>query len=746
MEVAQIERSLTDQPQFTLANHDVFPESDASILLYGADNRKGVVAIEPAGPYEVEIFFADGWKKRWSERHVSRPWAIVRSTRGLEERADVEITPLRGPHPFNRLVSFETWAGWRQAGMSEARRNGNAICPGTFASQYQFRTGTTMFQGMTYGQIRRLQLDIETTTLDPAEDDAGIIMIALKQGTFEKVLVRTGTEFQLLEELNEVIRKLDPDVIEGHNIYAFDIPYIIARAMKLGVDLKWGRNKGNPNVRTEGRQQVAYVHGRQVIDTLVQVQRFDIAGNLTRYGLKDVINQLGLEREDREFIAGDAIRAAWESGDHERLAKYALDDVRDVDALSRLIMPNEFYQTQMVPMSYQQCAMAGTGRKIDDLMIRGYLCALHSIPAPRRPEPFPGGYVEVLHTGVYKPVVKCDVESLYPSIMLRESIRSRNDLLAAFPIMLRDLRQRRFDAKRRSQDPAEKDRAMWDGLQGGFKILINSFFGYLGFNRGHFNDYDSARQITLEGQRLIQLIVSELEKADAMPIEVDTDGVYFVPPKSVQGKDAEVAFVHHVGESLPDGITLAHDGSYAAMLSLKKKTYALLTTDGNLRVTGSSLRSRPLEPCFREFIADTAKSLMNDDLNGARERYFSLAEDIRNQTLPIEAITQTHRPRESTINSRVKLKRLLDSAPGAWKFGERVGVYEHESGGYEFAENYRKDANATALLDRLKDVIERFRGALESDAVFDAAFPRITPLTDMEAARNQKPVEQLGLF
>ncbi len=729
-----------------LADRETFVESDASILLYGADNRKGVVAIEPAGPYEVEVFFADGWKKRWSERHVSRPWAIVRNTRGLEQRPDIELTPLRGEHQFGTLASFETWTSWRQAGMGEARRNGEAICPGTFPAQYQFRTGTTMFQGMSYGQIRRLQLDIETTTLDPAADDAGIIMIALKQGTYEQVLVRTGTEAQLLEQLNDVLRKLDPDVIEGHNIYAFDIPYIISRAMKLGVDLKWGRNKGNPGVRSEGRQQVAYVHGRHVIDTLVQVQRFDIAGNLTRYGLKDVINQLGLEREGREFIAGDAIREAWEQGDHDRLAKYALDDVRDVDALSRLIMPNEFYQTQMVPMSYQRCALAGTGGKIDDLLIRNYLCALHSIPAPMSTEPFPGGYVEVLHTGVFRPVVKCDVESLYPSIMLREGIRSRNDVLAAFPIMLKDLRQRRIDAKRRSQDPAETDHAMWDGLQGGFKILINSFFGYLGFGRGHFNDFDAARQITLEGQRLIQLIVKELESADATPIEVDTDGVYFVPPESIRGTKAEIAFVHKIGESLPEGITLAHDGSFAAMLSLKQKTYALLTEDGSLRVTGSSLRSRALEPCFREFISETARSLMTDDLDGARDRYFALAEAIREQSLPIDAITQTIRPRQSTINSRVKLKRLLDSAPGAWSFGERIGVYEHESGGYEFAENYRRDANVTALLDRLKDVIERFRGSLESDAVFDASFPRITPTTDMEAARNQKPVQQLGLF
>lgn len=716
------------------------------MLLYGADHRKGIVAIEPAGQYEVEIFFAEGWKKRWSERHVSKPWAVVRDASRFSGVADIDVTSLRGPHPFNTLLSFQTWSGFRNAGMSEARRNGTAICPATFAAQYQFRTGTTMFQGMTFGEVRRLQLDIETTTLDPAEPDAGVIMIALKQGTFEEVLVRTGTEEKLLEELNDIIQKLDPDVIEGHNIYAFDIPYLLARAIQLGVDLKWGRNKGVPTVRSEGRQQAAYVHGRHVIDTLVQVQRFDIAGNLTRYGLKDVVEQLGLTREGREFIAGDAIREAWEQGDHARLARYALDDVRDVDMLSKLIMPNEFYQTQMVPMSYQQCAVAGTGRKIDDMMIRGYLTAQHSVPEPMRPEPFPGGYVEVLHTGVFKPVVKCDVESLYPSIMLREGIKSRNDVLAAFPIMLRELRDRRITAKHRSQDPFEQDRAMWNGLQGGFKILINSFFGYLGFNRGHFNDFDAARRITLEGQRLIQQIVRELEEAGATPIEVDTDGVYFVPPEAVRGEEAENAFINRIGSTLPEGINLAHDGSFAAMLSLKQKTYALLEQDGSLKLTGSSLRSRALEPMFRDFIGEVARSLMTNDLEVTKDRYFALAEAIRDQTLPIQAISQTVRPRESTLKSRVKLQKLLDEHPTRWKFGERIALYEHESGGYAFSDDYASDANVGALLDRLSDVMERFREAVNDDAVFDAMFPPITPRTDMDTARNLKPVQQLGLF
>lgn len=658
----------------------------------------------------------------------------------------MDIVELRGPHPYRFLAAFQTWDGWRQAGMPEARRTGAAVCPATFASQYQFRTGTTLFKGMSYPEVRRLQLDIETTTLDPEDPDAAIIMVALKQAEFEQVLIRHATEEALLDELNRIIQRLDPDVIEGHNLYAFDIPYILSRARKLGIQLRWGRNKGAPSLREEGRQMVAYVHGRHVIDTLIQVQRFDIAGNLTRYGLKDVVEQLGLTRDDRVFVAGSDIRAMWEAGDHDRLARYALDDVRDVDDLSRLIMPNEFYQTQMVPLGYQQCALAGTGRKIDDVMIRAYLAAQHSIPAPMQTEPFPGGYVQLLQTGVINRVVKADVESLYPSIMIRNSIRSRNDVLHAFPAMLRDLRNRRIGAKRRSQDPNEPDRAMWDGLQGGFKILINSFFGYLGFGRGHFNDFDAAKQITLEGQSLIQQVVKSLRDAGASPIEVDTDGVYFQPPDSVSGLDDEIAFVRKIGANLPEGIGLAHDGSFRSMLSLKQKTYALLDHQNKLTLTGSSLRSRALEPCFREFISQAAKGFLEEDIDRVKAAYFSLAEAIRDQQLPIEDISQTIRPRQRTVGSRPKLAALLEQYPHRWSYGERISIYERSDGELAFAEDYAQDANVDALLGRLKDVIDRFRTAINDDAMFDALFPRISTRTNLDAAKSVEPTRQLGLF
>ena len=49
-------------------------------------------------------------------------------------------------------------------------------------------------------------------------------------------------EGELLERVTARIGELDPDVIEGHNLFNFDLPYMVARADRHGVPLTWGRD------------------------------------------------------------------------------------------------------------------------------------------------------------------------------------------------------------------------------------------------------------------------------------------------------------------------------------------------------------------------------------------------------------------------------------------------------------------------------------------------------------------------
>src|SRR5581483_9684072 len=59
---------------------------------------------------------------------------------------------------------------------------------------------------------------------------------------------------------------------------------------------------------------------------------------------------------------------------------------------------------------------------------------------------------EVRAVGVYNRVVKADVESLYPSLMLTHHIGPASDSLGIFLPGLRDLTLRRLEAKRRAAE------------------------------------------------------------------------------------------------------------------------------------------------------------------------------------------------------------------------------------------------------------------------------------------------------
>jgi DNA polymerase elongation subunit (family B) len=500
------------------------------------------------------------------------------------------------------------------------------------------------------------------------------------------------------------------------------------------VPLPWGRD-GSEIHTGHGRRRYkfgvqtpdfrpTYIHGRHIIDTLHQVQRYDVGGTLEQYGLKFVIRALGLERNNRTFVEGKDIAHTWHT-DPQRLLSYALDDVRDVRALSDLVVPTEFYQTQVLPYSFQDAALSGTGEKINALMVGFYLRRGLAIPRPRPPKDFGGGYTRLLADGIFKRVVKADVESLYPSIMLSNQIRPTTDTENAFLPMLEHLTHRRIEAKANFQKAKDDtERTYWNGLQSSYKILINSFYGYLAYGRANFNDYDAAEKVTVLGQKIAQHIVDQLKHHHAQIIEVDTDGVYFVAPPQIHTETEERQLIEEISATLPKGIRLSHDGRYQGMISLKAKNYILFDYNNHLIIKGSSLRSRRDERVFRQFIVDIASLLIHGQLEKASETYLTLARKLQESKIPPEEFCRWERITEKTF-SNPNLKRLSDAAKN-YKIGDKIAIYQRKDGSLAHIETYNNDEDQTYLLRRLHDMASRFQ-TLFNEAVFRRLFPLVQP-------------------
>ncbi len=734
-------------------------------LLFGDPTEASIVAVEVASPREVEVFKRHPDKGLTRERRPIRLFVLLAESQFLKDfRGPLQAVPLEGDFRFRHLIMFDSLDVLEAAKRHLRRTSGKA--PGSPDAPYFVLTdpieqhlmlsGMTFFMGLEFGDLRRLQVDIETY-ISPgfefpsaAREGDRVIAIAVADSSgFERVLSGADMdERTMLEELVRIVRERDPDVIEGHNLFRFDLEYLEARARRHGVKLRLGRDSSELRARPSRLQiagrVIAYrrydIYGRSIIDTWILAQHYDIASReLEGFGLKQLAQHFRLADDERVYIDASRVSDYFHDQPGE-LLRYALDDARETGALAELLSPSYFVQAQIFPYSYQNTVLRGNATKIDALMMRAYLAAGNSIPAPNEPAEVAGGYTEIRRCGVARNVLHCDVTSLYPSLMLEYRHRPGNDRLGVFLKMLADLRSFRVQAKSLAQELQSAARRNMEALQQTFKILINSFYGYLGFSLGRFNDFAEANAVTRRGRELIQRAVAELEAQGAAVIEVDTDGIYFVAPFSLDNEAAADALLEKLAATMPAGIRLEIDGRYTAMFSYKMKNYVLLDEAGEMTIRGSGLKSRGLQRFQRRFMEDLFRLMLEErrgevpalyaDYRRRLERHeIGIADLMKSETLADsldiyrDKVAAKRRNASATYELALKAERRYLSGDQISYYVTGRGAKVKVSAAAKMATEYdpaNPDENVEYYQAKLADLYEKFKPYVERPGLFPA--------------------------
>ena len=568
--------------------------------------------IDDAGVVHTTVETAGGGR---SEVLTSfRPFAWLRGIPAATPPAGVTIEPLKAAGPFAHLMhaeqldAFDAFAGSAGEGVTT-----DVIRP--LECQYLMQTRARLFRDMTFGRLRRCQLDIEVASPEGGFPDAArpedrILAIGLRWGGQNQLLLLDGptdeAEKRLLSDFAAALAAADPDVIEGHNIFRFDLDYLRQRCRRHKLPCAWGRYGRNATFRNS-RLKIAErwvdftrgdLPGRAVVDTYLLVQLFDITTReMTSYGLKESALYFGItdEESERTYIAGGDIQHAF-TADRARFCAYLEDDLRETQGLADQLLPTYFEQARTFPLQLQDATLRGATAKIDLLFLEEYYHARQACPLPPEIKPFEGGYTRSFREGVFRHVLHFDVASLYPSLLLSIGRNPRNDTLGVFIPLLAQLREYRLRYKLLArQAPSPEERAEAQARQTNFKILINSFYGYLGFSGARFGDGELAAEVTRRGRELLQALIDEFARHGCTILEADTDGIYLATEEFFDNPEKLLA---RVAPILPAGIELEYDGRYAAMFCYKAKNYALY--DGRkITLRGSALRSRGIEPYLK---------------------------------------------------------------------------------------------------------------------------------------------------
>src|SRR6266536_2335412 len=710
----------------------MIPPDDSSLLsgdeaLFGWDATPGIVSVWASRSGKAWVWQRMGDRVRCT-RETFRPWLFATTLddlahlgSALQPKPDeaVSYRVLDGPDgSYRYLLSARDGRMLERDLLAGASRRLNRKITSLSAlddtyyrvgpvEQYLMLTGRVFFRGMAYHDLHRLQFDLETTSLDPARGRIFLVAVRDNRG-FEQVLEAATPEEEasLIHILCALIRKLDPDTIENHNLMGFDLPFLEHRARVLKVPLLLGR-EGVPN-RLESYEETGSagyhsfrrtrfsVAGRELIDTLDAVRRYDfVVRTLPSYRLKEVARHFGLASSDRVYIEGARVYEIYQQ-DPDAVRRYALDDVREVDGLSQRLMGAAFALAGMAPRRYERIASAGPAMGIlEPLLVRAYLRAGAALPrtASDQEETFgrhQGGATYLLEEGVAEHVVKADVASLYPSLMRAYRIGPSCDHLGVFLHLIDRLTELRLfhKAAARSAPVGSQEADEHEGTQAAMKTMINAAYGYMGAtSMALFGDLGAANEVTRRGRALLDQIIEALRERGMVPIEADTDGVYFATPKEWSEAE-ERALVDEIGATLPAGIRLEYESSYAAMVSHAIKNYALLSYTRELLVRGAAMRSSRSEPFGVRFLLQAFPCAMQDDIAGIVQCYRDTQEALRQRLLPASDVatrmrlskdSKTYLAKRSK-HTEAQYEALLAAGRKQWRAGERVRFFRAPQG------------------------------------------------------------------
>lgn len=488
-------------------------ENEIENLIYGKDKTQRVVSIE-TNDSGLEVFIEQENGTITSQIRPNQYWIVT-------PRATSKSIPLTGNLHYKHALLFNTQKEFQNA--ANYLRNKDAYLVWNAKEASMIKSGMTMFKGMKSNEPSILSFDIETTSLNPHDPKANVLIIAntfRKQGKITRKLFAyneynsdlANAQKPMIEAWTKWVREMNPSILLGYNINGFDIPYLQAAAKKHDTTLQLGRdgsdlwfNKNESKFRKDGSQFYTYkkvnVYGRQVIDGFFVALRYDVGRKYESYKLKQLIKQENLEIKDRVFYDGDQIRFKYHIPEEfEKIKQYAQFDGDDALNLYNLMIPSVFYFTQSIPKPFQLMTESASGSQLNALLVRSYLQMKHSIPKADESVQFEGAISHGI-PGVHKNVLSFDVASLYPSVMLEYKIYPKHkDPNQHVLKVLEYFTNERLKNKKLAKDTND---SYYKDLEQSQKIGINSMYGFLGATGLNFNYPHGASEVTRKGREVL---------------------------------------------------------------------------------------------------------------------------------------------------------------------------------------------------------------------------------------------------
>ncbi|MFB6208823.1 MAG: DNA-directed DNA polymerase [Candidatus Nanohaloarchaea archaeon] len=511
-----------------------------------------------------------------------------------------------------------------------------------------------------------------------------IIMASFYSEGFEKVVStekidrdfaeKVESEREIIERLIEIVKEKDIDILTGYNTDEYDFDVLRRRANENGLELKLGRNGERMKFNRRGRFSGARLKGRMHLDLYPFISHIMSPGlESETLDLDSVAEELLGENKDE--MSWEDMKESWrEKQDLESFADYALRDSELAFRLGEEIVPQVMELSRIVGLIPFDACRLTYGQLTENYLLRE--AHERKMLAPNRPShqeqqkrrrkgAYSGGFVYTPEPGLHENVALFDYKSLYPTVMVAHNISPDTlnlegcderfeveefgydfcqDQQGFFPELVESLVEDRSKIKQEMKN-LDKDDPKYESLdnrQQAEKILANSFYGYLGYNGARWYSRESAEATTYLGREYIQ---DSIETAEEMGFEVsygDTDSV-FLKGENIRERIDE--FLEKVNSDLPEFMQLEFEGFFRRGFFTStdsgegaKKKYALISPDGEMKITGFEQVRRDWSPVAKDTQKKVLRKVLENEVEEAAEIVKQTVEKLRQGEIPVEKL------------------------------------------------------------------------------------------------------------
>lgn len=351
-------------------------------------------------------------------------------------------------------------------------------------------------------------------------------------------------EARMLRSFADYIMERDFDAITGWNFTDFDSRYLINRLDNLEDDDDV-IDVSKTDLSTLGSAYDdgwfgAKIKGMSVVDMLRSYKNLQFT-ELDSYSLEDVAQE---ELGTGKITDNRDLHVLWEE-DPQKLVDYNFKDVKLTVELERKQDIIKFYEEIANYVGGRLAEVVDASKAVDIKVLRA-VNGTWAVPSAGNveTEEFEGAKVFDPITGVKEDVVVLDLKSLYPmsmktlnagpetkdpdgELVAPNGIRFDNDEDAVVVEIIDEMLEERQQYKdlRDQYPPDSEEYAIYDRKQTAVKVVMNTLYGVLGWDRFRLQDKDVGAAVTAVGREVIKFTEEVVEEMGYQSVYGDTDSV-----------------------------------------------------------------------------------------------------------------------------------------------------------------------------------------------------------------------------